>query len=166
MILKTIRSKIIFWYTLALIILISLFSFFLYTEFQKNLYKYLDDRLLSKAEGIADSIDTYWETEKLGAIAEGIEENVFNKVNNINFIKIAQRWVKEESNDPKLINTIVQIFDKRGSNIASSGNVPHRAILSQDTLKYIIKYSGYFDNIGFKLSDGKELILRELTIPV
>lgn len=166
MIFETIRFKIIFWYTLALTIIISLFSVSLYSHFKNNLYGDLDDLLQSKAEGIAGSIDTYWETEKLDALKAGIKQDVFSKINNINFVKIAQRWVKEKSNDPKLMNIIVQIFDAWGNNIASSKNIPSIMILSEESLRFILKGNGHFDNFIIELPDRKTLSLRALTIPI
>jgi heavy metal sensor kinase len=166
MIFKTIRFKIVFWYTLALTIIISLFSISLYSNFKSNLYGDLDDLLQSKAEGITDSIDTYWETEELDALKTGINETVFSKINNINFVKIAQRWVKEKTNDPKLMNIIVQIFDAKGNNIASSKNIPNIAVLSKENLNYVLKGNGHFDNLNIELPDRKTLSLRALTIPV
>jgi heavy metal sensor kinase len=166
MILKTIRFKIIFWYTLALTIIISLFSISLYSNFKNNLYGDLDDLLQSKTEGIADSIDTYWETEKLDALKADIKQDVFSKINNINFVKIAQRWVKEKSNDPKLMNIIVEIFNADGNNIASSKNIPSITVLSKETLKFVLKGNGHFDNLDIELPDRKTLSLRALTTPV
>jgi len=166
MIFKNIRFKIVFWYTLALTIIISLFSISLYSNFKSNLYMDLDDLLQSKAEGIADSIDTYWETEKIDALKTGANEDVFSKINNINFIKVAQRWVKEKTNDPKLMNIIVQIFDTKGNNIASSKNIPNIAVLSKEDLNYVLKGNGHFDNFNVELPDKKILALRRLTIPV
>jgi len=166
MIFKTIRFKIIFWYTLALTVIISLFSISLYSNFKNNLYADLDDLLQSKTEGIADSIDTYWETEKLDTLEADIKQDVFSKINNINFVKIAQRWVKEKSNDPKLINIIVQIFDAGGNNIASSKNIPSIMVLSKEALNYVLKGNGHFDNLNIELPDRKTLSLRALTTPV
>jgi len=166
MIFKAVRFKIIFWHTLTLTIIISLFSIFLYSNFKSNLYGDLDDLLQSKTEGIADSIDTYWETEKLDALKAGIKQDVFSKINNINFVKIAQRWVKEKSNDPRLINIIVQIFDADGNNIAASKNIPSITVLSKETLRFVLKGSGYFDNLNSELPDRKILSLRALTTPV
>jgi len=167
MIFKNIRFKIVFWYTLALSIIISLFSISLYSNFKSNLYMDLDDLLQSKAEGVADSIDTYWETEKIDALkAGGVSEDVFSKINNINFVKVAQRWVKEKSNDPKLMDIIVQIFDAKGNNIASSKNIPSIAVLSKENLNYALKGNGHFDNFNIEFPAKKILALRRLTIPV
>jgi len=166
MIFKTIRFKIIFYYTLALIIIISLFSTFLYSNFKNNLYRDLDGLLQSKTEGIADSIDTYWETEKLEALETGIKQDVFSKINNINFTKIAQRWVKEKSNDPKLMDIIVQIFDADGDNIASLKNIPSIIVLPKETLRFVLKGNGHFDDLNIELPDRKTLSLRALTTPV
>lgn len=166
MIFRTIRFKIIFWYTLALTIIISLFSLSLYSNFKSNLYGNLNGLLQSKAEGIADSIDTYWETEKIDALRAGIGQDVFSKINNINFVKVAQRWVKEKSNDPKLLNIIVQIFDADGNNMVSSENIPSIGPLSKEILKFVLKGAGHFDNFNIELPDNKILSLRTLTTPV
>lgn len=166
MIFKTIRFKIILWYTSALTIIISLFSLSLYSNFKNNLYEDLNDLLQSKADGIADSIDTYWETEKLDALKAGIKQDVFSKINNINFVKITRRWVKEKSNDPKLMNIIVQIFDAAGNNIVSSKNIPNIMALSEESLRPVLKGNSHFDNFNIELPDRKILSLRALTIPV
>jgi len=160
------RFKIIFWHTLALTIIISLFSISLYSNFKNNLYGDLDDLLQSKAEGMADSIDTYWETEKLDALKAGIKQDVFSKINNINFVRITQRWVKEKSNDPKLMDIIVQIFDTGGNNIASSKNIPSMMVLSEETQRFVLKGNGHFDNLNIELPDKKTLSLRAITTPV
>ncbi len=43
------------------------FSMVFYNRLSYDLYGNLDDLLQSRVEGIADSIDTYWEVEKLEA---------------------------------------------------------------------------------------------------
>lgn len=166
MFLKTLKFKIILVYTLVLTTLISLFSIFLYSNFKNSLYGDLDDLLQFKAQDITGSIDTYWEIEKLATLEEGVNEDVFSKINNINFLKIAQRWVKEKSNDPKLMNIIVQIFDLGGNNIASSQNIPSIVVLPEKTLNYVLRGNGRFDNLDIELPDSKSLLSRELTIPV
>ena len=166
MFLKSIRFKITLWYMLILAITLFLFSVLLYHNVSHNLYEDLDDLLESKAEGIANSIDTYWEAEKLEAIKSGIKSDIFSKINNINFAKIAQRWVKEKSNDPKLMDIIVQIFDVNRENIASSKNIPSITSLPKETFDYVVKGNYYFNNLNIESPEGKPLSLRLLTIPV
>jgi len=103
-----------------LAVTLAAFSIFLYLNLGRSLHLDTDALLRSKAEGVEDSIDMYWETEKLEAANEGADTEVFNKVNNINFIKIAKHWVEERSGDPKLMDIIIQIFNADGTRIASS----------------------------------------------
>jgi len=168
MFLKSIRFKITLWYIVILALTLSLFSILLYHNFKRSLYDNFDDLLQSKAKGIADSIDTYWEAEKLEAVTAGTKTSVFSKINNINFVKIAQHWVKEKSNDPKLMNTVVQIFDIKGKNIASSKNIPGIVTIPKDIFDYVLGGSYTFDNFNIESpgEKGKVLPLRAITIPV
>lgn len=160
---KSIRFKFILWYTLILAVTFSLFSIVLYYNFMKSLKRNLDGRLRSKAEVIVSSIDTYWETEKMEAIKDNINANVFSKINNINFAKIAQRWVKEKSNDPELLNIVVQIYNPGGDLIASSENSPGIPTFSKDILKYVLT-GNRFDNLI--IGNERLMSFRLFTCPV
>lgn len=71
----------------------------------------MDDHLQSRAEVIAESIDTYWETRKLDTIKHGEKLDITSEETNMEFTKMAQDWVEETSKDPKLTGIIIQIFD-------------------------------------------------------
>jgi len=152
---------------LILTLTLSFFSILLYNNFSLRLQEGIKDLLFSKAEGISDSIDTYWETEKLDAIEEGAKAEVFSKINNANFIKIAQRWVKEKSSDPELLNIVVQIFDVNGNNIASSKNEPHLAVPDREIFNSIVLGGNYhLYNVNVNSPLGKPAMYRVLTKPV
>jgi len=138
----------------------------LYYNFSGNLYARLDDLLETKAEGIFNSIDTYWETQKLEAMKSGADENVFSRINNINFAKIAERFVNEKLHDPELISMVVQILDSNGKIIVSSTNVVSIPDVSPEKLKYIVKEDGLFENFAVKLASAKSLQFRLLNAPV
>jgi len=67
MLFRSIRFKVIIWSMVVLTVTITAFSIVLYKRLSYDLYQSLDDLLQSRAEGIADSIDTFWEVEKLEA---------------------------------------------------------------------------------------------------
>ena len=166
MFVKSIRFKIILWYALVLALTLTLFSIVLYHNFRQRLYENTDDVLLSRAEGVADSIDTYWETEKLSMEENGAEDETPGQINNINFAKSARRWVQERSQDPNLVNIIVQIFDAHGDLIISSKNIPSMALISKDIFNDVLTGIAHFDDIVVELRPKKWEPLRKLTFPV
>lgn len=165
-ILRSIRFKFIFWYTLILTVTFSLFSIILYFNLNRSLQENLDDVLLSKAEGVAASINTYWETEKMDAMRRGVRSSVFSKINNANFIKIANRWVEERSNDPELVNIIVQIYKHDGEVIAYSKNSPFMARLHENILEHLRSGNNHFENQTIELGEDASLNVRILDIPI
>ncbi len=163
---KSIRFKLVLWYMLMLAVTLSFFSILLYHIFSNSLTGSADVLLRSRAEGIANSIDTYWETEKLEAIKDGVDVENFSKIDNINFAKIAQRWVEEKSDDPQLIGTIVQIYGADGKRITYSKNIPSISILSKKAFNYVLRGKSRFGNIDIDLPPNKEVDLRTFTMPV
>jgi heavy metal sensor kinase len=166
MTLTSIRIRFIFWYTLILAVTFALFSLVLYYNLSRNLYERMDDVLVSKAEGVAASINTYWEMEKMHALHRGGKTAVISKINNANFIKIANRWVEERSNDPELMNNIVQIYLQNGEIIAYSKTAPIMISLPEKVLTSLRKGSFYFDNQQIEVGDNEYREFRILDIPV
>ncbi len=163
---KSIRVKLVLWYMMLLALTLIFFSVLLYSIFSGSIRSSADALLRSRAEGIASSIDTYWETERLEATKDGVVVEEFSKIDNINFAKVAQRWVEEKSNDPQLIGTIVQIYDADGNRIAYSKNIPKISILSQKTFAHILKGKSEFEKIDIDLPGAKAVDLRTFTMPV
>ncbi len=145
---------------------LTLFSLLLYNNFKRSLNDHLDDLLHSKAYGVADSIDTYWETEKLEVIKYDINLESFSKINNINFKKIAERWVEEKSQDPRLIGIIVQIFDINGQTIAASKRIPYENTLSKEALRDALANKNRLGDLKADITQGKSIQLRIFTLPV
>lgn len=163
---KSIRFKIIVLYMLMSAVTLSLFSFLLYRNFSFSLYKNMDDLLRLKAAGIVNSIETYWETERLEMTRAQTPTNVFTKINNVNFIRIADRWIKDKSNDPDLINIVVYIYDGNGRLIASSKDLPDTLTFRSEIFQYVLRGSPRFDDFKIKTPEGHPSELRVLTTPV
>ncbi len=163
---RTIRFKIVLWYMLVLALTLSAFSVFLYHNFSSDLRDDADERLRAKADIIAQAIDTYWETEKLDAETVGGMRSAFGKANNLNFSRIAQHWVEERSNDPKLISVIIEIFDAHGTPIALSRSMPQQPIFAAGVRARILRGEKYFGNLDFETFEKKILPVRALAMPV
>ncbi|MBF0330379.1 MAG: HAMP domain-containing protein [Candidatus Omnitrophica bacterium] len=166
MIFRSIRFKIISWNIALLTLAFLVCGILAYHSFKFNLYRNMDDLLMSRAVGVTESIDTYWETERQEALNDGVRTGAFSKINNINFVKIAQHWVENRSSDPQLLNMIIQIFDSYGKMIVSSAEVPdwsHSLSLPAETIN---PKSGRFENITLSLNSDKPIDVRTFTIPI
>jgi heavy metal sensor kinase len=119
-----IRVKISLWYMLTLGSILLLFSFLLHAYLSRRLLRDLDDLLLSRAEGIIDSIDTYWEAERLDAIRDGARDYPFSKIDNENFARVVRLCLQEKSDDPVLRNITLQVFHADGRMIAAVKEFP------------------------------------------
>jgi heavy metal sensor kinase len=154
---------------LVLTLTLSLFSIILYHYFQSRIISNFDSALSIKARGIATSINTYWEAEKLDAIQDGVKGYFLNKSNNINFEKIAKRWVEESTEDPVLLDVVVEIFDAKGKSIASTKNIPGKLEPEQNVLRSVLegKYFIHDVLVEFFVTQTKESSLfRRIIIPV
>ncbi|HVN70996.1 MAG TPA: heavy metal sensor histidine kinase [Desulfomonilia bacterium] len=163
---RSIRLRFFFWYTLVLAVTFSVFAVALYYNVSSTLKNQMDDLLLTKAEGIARSINTYWETEKMDALKHGARRTVFSKINNANFLKIAKRWVEEQSNDPDLMDIIVQIYKPDGELIAYSQNAMSHLNISEKTLHRLTTNKTAYEDRRITLAEDRYLDLRVLQIPV
>jgi heavy metal sensor kinase len=163
MLFQSIRFKIVLWHMFILSLALFVFGMVLYHNFYVKISDDTDDILRSRAKGIEQSIDTYWEAERL-AIAEGISRARFTKEDNINFIRIARRWVGEKINDPDLINIIVRIFDAHGNPIASSKSIP-AGHLNSRIFYDVKKGTDNFENAYLDVND-RPTSFRIYTTPV
>lgn len=166
MFIKSIRFRIIFWYVIILTLTLSVFSFALYHYLDRRLIGDIDDLLLTRAEGIIDSIDTYWEAPGLEQERAGKSAEDTEKINRSKFISIAQSWVLERSKDPILLNIIIHIFSKNGEHIVSSRNIPNNPFLGKEIFNSVLKGNSRFDDLSVEISQGKHTMLRTLTVPV
>jgi len=163
---RSLRVKIALSSMALLTLMMLIFCFILYDRLFSDLYSQLDSLLQSRAAGVTDAINTYWEVEKIEASRDGADIRAFKKTGNINFTKIAQRWVTEESNKPDLLNIIVQIFDARGRLIASSKNIGRAMIFPDDLFQTALLGNERFDTVAVPFTSDRLTILRVFTKPV
>jgi len=166
MLLRSIRFKIILLYMALLTLTLTVFTVALYNKLKADLYRNVDNLLQSRAEGIEDSIDTYWEVEKLQVKKTRRKPDTLKKLEVINFAAIARLWVNEESNAPELLNIIVQIFYAKGNSIASSKNMPESFAFSRGFFTTALQGRPRFDTVPVSFSDRVERNVRVLPMPV
>lgn len=162
-VLRSVRVRIIALYMAILLLSLTLFTFALFRDLERRLNNDINKLLESRAQGVADSVNSYWEAEKLEVAGGGIMAGSLSKIGNANFAKIAQRWVMDRTDDPELLDIIVQIFDVKGGQIASSKTVPEMDNLPPDVFRSVLLGKKRFDDSP---ASGNPVSLRALTIPV
>ncbi len=155
---RSIRFKVIVWYTIILTLTLLSFSAILYGSFSKALIDDLDDLLSSKADGVANSIDTYWQAKELET---SVREEDLN-----DFVKIAANWVEEKRKDPDLMSIFDQILNVNGERLISSKSMPHITPLAKEDFDDILEGDDSFDTVKGETVDGKKMRFRVYTKPV
>ena len=166
MFIKSIRFKITLLYTVILAVTLTAFSLVLYQHVGHNLYSAMDSLLKSKAGGIVQAIDTYWEASTLEMPEGAAKPETLTKRRNVGFAKIAQKWAVEKSGDPALINIAVQVFDTDGAQIASSkGAQELNSYISRKDFISVLQGKDRFDTINFE-NPYNRMTFRVYTTPV
>jgi heavy metal sensor kinase len=163
---KSLRFRMTGWYVLVLALTFVLSGLVVYRLTGQALRGDLDDLLEVRAEGIAASIDTFWTVEAQAALKEGRSLASTGKVDNLDFQRIAARWVEERIKDPVLVDIVVQLFGTGGELIASSQSVPGATLLPFDALATFLSPSSRFLNIFSPGPTGETTRFRALTYPV
>ena len=163
---KSLRFRMTCLYVLVLAATFVLAGFLVYRLTSRTLRADLDDLLELRAEGIAESIDTFWAVESRAALQAGRLLGSANKVDNAAFREVAQRWVEERIQDPVLVDIVVQVFGTEGELIASSQPILGVSLLPFEDLKPFLPPSARFLNIVSQGPSGGRARFRALSYPV
>jgi heavy metal sensor kinase len=165
MALASLRARIVLWYLAVLSLTFALFGTVLYHYVDRNLQDDVNALLTSKAGGIKDSIDAFWEAEKADASRAGADPARMSKVRNANFDKIVRRWLVEKIDDPVLLNVDVRVLDADGVLIASSRKIPAAGEVTLETPVSGLDPGGRFQTVTAETAPGRTVRLRALSVP-
>jgi len=163
---KSLRFRMTCLYVLVLAATFALAGFIVFRLTSRTLHADLDDLLELRAEGIAESIDTFWAVESQAALRAGRPLGTANKVDNAAFREAAQRWVQERTLDPVLVDIVVQVFGTEGELIASSQPILGVSLLPFEDLRPFLPPSARFLNIVSQGPSGERTRFRALSYPV
>ena len=150
---KSIRFKVLAWYMLLLAVTLFSFSIVLYGSFNKVLINNLDDLLSSRAEGVTDSVRTYWHGKN-------------NMSDMAPFLDIARDWVEEKRKDPELMKVFVQILSVKSERLVSTKSMPLIAPVPESDLEDVLAGEDSFNSLDGVFADGKKAKFRVYTRPV
>jgi len=153
------RFKITLWYSLALSVTLAIFSVLIYSSMKKSLNENLDRLLAFRAEGMADAIETYLETEELetGRLPKGRKKNH-------TFLKIVQPMLLGEAFDPKLTAIEVRILDQGGKILAGSPGAAGAPEIPAHSFEDALKGDAAYETLTTAGPDGGQTV-RSYTTP-
>ena len=157
---NSVRFRITLWYAAALAITLTLFSLLVYNSLEKSLDENMDQLLAYRAEGVADALETYLETERIevgrhsAAAAKGGV-----------FYKIAPELVRLHTDDPRQASISLRILDASGAELQNAGSSPDAPELPDRTLKDALKGNAAYDTIKVDEDEGAGSTYRSYATP-
>ncbi|MCE1196965.1 hypothetical protein LWX53_10775, partial [bacterium] len=143
------------------------FAFILYQHFDRSLRSDFDAYLESKADGIEESIHTYWAAEGLklpDPAAKGPPAG--KRADSAEFERIARSWADDQGETPPFLMVAVRIFSPNGAIIVASPRIESGIGLSQETLARASAGDSRFETIQIQVKNGARLSFRMYTRPV
>lgn len=166
MLFKSVRFKVVFIYIIILTITLSAFSLLIYGNFRKNLFGDLDDLLCSRAEGIVNAFNTYYQIKKIEAARQGEEFTLPAAEGPDDFMKVAATWVETQRKDAEFMSIFVRLVDRSGNVVVASRAMPRVGQLSQRDLKDVFEGDESFDTVDSEFADGKKAKYRLCSEPM
>lgn len=147
---------------------VTLFAFglVLYGSFDQAIYGDYDDLLSSRAEGVANSINTYWHAKRAEDIEHAPQVKTQGAPLSDVFMTIARSWVEEKRKDPELMSIFVRILNTKGEVIVSSRAMPNVDSMDADDFEDVLRGEDDFDTTCGELPSGKKAKFRVYTKPV
>lgn len=157
---NSVRFRITLWYAAALTVTLTLFSVVVYNNLKKSLDENLDQLLAVRAEGVADALEAYLETEliEVGRYSASAAKGGA-------FYKIAPDLVRLHTEDPGQAAVELRILDATGKELESSRSGPGAPDLPERTLKEALKGGAAYDTIKMEGGDAPENTFRSYATP-
>jgi signal transduction histidine kinase len=144
------------------------YGVWVYGYYQAKTYADLDSYLDSKAEGIQESIQTYWQTEEDNLARDRVRPWEASKIEASGFERIAKTWIQDREQSPASINSAVKIYDMSGKLIASSPRVDPGIGLSRESYEKVMGGAVSYDTIELRDQPqrAQRAAFRTITLPV
>jgi heavy metal sensor kinase len=158
---NSVRFKLTLWYVAALSVTLAIFSVIIYANMKRELYSNLDRLLSYRAEGLADAIEAYLETEELetGSLPKGR-----NKAET--FHKVIQPLLSEESYDPTLTAIEVRILDQNGDPLPGIPGPAGAPAIPEHSLEDARRGDAAYETVKVAGPDGSENAVKSYATPV
>ena len=158
--LNSVRFRITLWYAGALAVTLTLFSLLVYNSLAKSLDENIDQLLTYRAEGVADALEAYLETERIEvgrASASAAKGGAFHR--------IAPELVNLHAEDPRQTAVDVRILDSAGATLEASGSPETAPELPERTVKEVLRGSAVYDTVRMEGPQGEASHFRSYATP-
>ncbi|MDD5209343.1 MAG: heavy metal sensor histidine kinase [Elusimicrobiales bacterium] len=157
---NSVRFRITLWYAAALAVTLALFSVVVYNNLERSLDENLDQLLAVRAEGVADALEAYLETERIE-----VGRYSASAAKGGAFFKIAPELVRLHTEDPKQAAVELRILDASGAELENSRGSAGAPELPDRTLKDALKGNAVYDTIKISQGEGPEATYRSYATP-
>ncbi len=157
---NSVRFRITLWYAAALAVTLSLFSWLVYNNLESSLNENTDQLLAYRAEGVADALEAYLETER---IEVGRHSRAAAKQKA--FYRIAPELVQFHADDPRQAAVDLRIMDASGKELIGSGNSELAPELPDRTLRDALKGNAAYDTVAMRVANGAQMLYRSYATP-
>ena len=158
--LNSVRFRITLWYAAALAVTLTLFSLLVYNNLEKSLDENTDQLLAYRAEGVADALEAYLETERLE-----VGKHSASAAKGGTFYKIAPDLVRIHTEDPRQASVQLRILDAAGAELQGTSDTLGAPELPERTFKDALKGNAAYDTIKMDEGGGQESTYRSYTTP-
>lgn len=117
----SIRFVLTIWYISILAVILSFFSWLLYTNVAANLAQDVSELLGSQAQETADALSAFWDAEQAAAVpdpSQAPEKIALSKLENEQLHSLADRWAQEDRR-PEAARPI-RLVDRKGGLLHAS----------------------------------------------
>jgi heavy metal sensor kinase len=157
---NSVRFKITLWYAAALAVTLTVFSLMVYNNLKTTLEENTDQLLAYRAEGVADALEAYLETER---IETGRYSVAASKQKT--FYAIAKDLVRVHTDDPRQAFVQLRILDPQGNELQGEDDTSDAPDLPDRTLKDAQAGNAAYDTIRMSDTNGAENTFRSYATP-
>jgi heavy metal sensor kinase len=153
-------------FALAAAILLGALGALVYSLFERSVWDNLDSFLRSKADGVVQSITTFWQTVDTEGNPKLSTTRFSTAEDSPFFEEMARLWTKDRAADPLLLNAAVEILDNKGRTIAASHTIDAHIALPREVAMQVLSKGQVMRDVCLDSGPQDQRAFRSLALPV
>jgi two-component system, OmpR family, sensor kinase len=153
-------------FAFAMTALLAALGLLVYSLFERSVSESLDSYLRTKADGVVESITTFWQTVDMEGNPRLSTRRFDTAEDSPFFEEMAKLWTKDRASDPLLLNAAVEILDNKGRTISASHAIDGRVALPRDLSAKVLSSGPLLRDIRLSSGPPDQRAFRSLSLPV